>query len=158
MNLRTSASFEDRRARRPQPSVVFPASSEFACGRSDDVARLSRLSGGREPDVDVGEAAQDERWFVVVCAGVGGTVLLVVNGDIAQPVENPLNADPALHAGERSAGARVDTAAERDVLADVFPVKLELMRVLEAVRIAVRGAGTDHHRGTRRDGGFAQSR
>ena len=37
--------------------------------------------------------------------------------------------DAALDARERRAGAGVDTAAERDVLADVFPVEMELVRV-----------------------------
>ncbi len=129
MNLRTSASFEDRR---PQPSVVFPASSEFAGDRSDDVARLSLRRG--ELDVDFGEPAQDERRLVDVCAGVGGPVLLFVDGDVGQPVEDPFDLDPALHPGERRTGAGVDTAAERDVLADVLAVELELVRVLEPVR------------------------
>ena len=59
--------------------------------------------------------------------------------------------DARLGARKRRAGARVGAVAERDVLAGVGAVDVELVGVLEAARVAVRGAVEHHHRRARGD-------
>ena len=66
-------------------------------------------------------------------------------------VEEALDADAGLGAGERRAGARVDAVSEREVLARVGAVDVELGGVVEVARIAVRGAVEHHHGRARRD-------
>ena len=77
---------------------------------------------------------------VVVAARIGGAVLGLGDRDVAHPVEDAFDADPALGPGERRARAGVDAVAERDVLAGVDAVGVELVGALEAARVAVRGA------------------
>ena len=52
---------------------------------------------------------------------------------------------------ERRAGTGVDAVAERDVLARVRAVELELVGALEAARVAVGGAVEHHHGRAGRD-------
>ena len=67
------------------------------------------------------------------------------------PVEDALEAHPALDPGERAAGARVRAAPERDVGLGVGPVDAELGRALEPPGVAVGGAVEQHDRRAGRD-------
>src|SRR3954471_19907064 len=107
--------------------------------RAASARSLIPLADGLELDVDLGEPAQDERGLVDIFAGPDGPVLLFADGDVGHPVENALDRDPPLHARQRGARAGVDAAAERDVLADILAVERELVRILEALGIAVGG-------------------
>ena len=91
--------------------------------------RSVQLASGRELDVELGEPAQDERRLVDVAAGIGRPCFSSLDGDVGHPVQDALDRDPALDAGQRRAGAGVDAAAERDVLADVLAVQRELVRI-----------------------------
>src|SRR6478609_5177538 len=93
-----------------------------------------------------GEPTQDERRNVAVVAVVRRTVLLLRDPDIGGAVQQPLQADARLGAREWGTWAAVDTAAEREVLAGVLARRVELVRPLEAARIAV-GRAVDHHDG-----------
>ena len=84
---------------------------------------------GRELEVQLGQAAQDERRHVVVAAVAGRAVLLLGDPDVGGAVEQPLEADPRLGPGQRRAGAGVDAAAEREVLAGVRRGRCRTRRV-----------------------------
>ena len=74
-----------------------------------------RSSTGVELEVQLGEAAEDPRRLVVEAAVAGRAVVLLGEADVVHPVEDALEADAALDAGERAAGARVGAASEGDV-------------------------------------------
>ena len=63
------------------------------------------------------------------------------HADVRRALEQALERDPHLDAGQRAPGAGVDPASERDVLAPVRPVEPELVRRLEALRIAFAACG-----------------
>src|SRR5581483_10997743 len=63
------------------------------------------------------------------------------------PVEDAFQRHAPFHARERRARTGVNAAAERDVLAHVATVELELVRIVEPSRITVGRTGTHHHRG-----------
>ncbi len=62
------------------------------------------------------------------------------------PVEQPLQADARLGAGQRRTWAAVDPTAERQVLTGVLACGIEVVGLLEAARIAV-GRAVEHHDG-----------
>src|SRR4051812_25738189 len=86
----------------------------------DTAARTCRASARRcrwtELQVQVGHTAQDEGRHVTVLPRIRRAVMLLGDADLAQPVEQPLDADSRLGAGELTAHARVDAAAEGQVL------------------------------------------
>ena len=110
-----------------------------------------RASTGVELEVQLGEAAEDPGRLVVEAAVAGRAVVLLGEADVVHAVEDALEADAALGAGERAAGARVVAAPERDVRLRVRAVDAELGRALEAPGVAVGGAVEQHHRRARRD-------
>src|SRR5262245_27639752 len=100
--------------------------------------------GRREAEVKGHEAAEDVRRRVLETAGAGGTVLGIRETDVAHAVEDPLEADPGLGAGERPARARMRAAAEGDVLLRVGPIDTERGRAFELARVAVGGTAEEH--------------
>src|SRR5262245_64513117 len=106
------------------------------------------------------QSAQDPRRLVLEAPGAGGPVVLLREPDVAHAVEDPLEADLRLGAGERAARAGVGAAAEGDVLLAVGAADAELGGGLETPRVAVDrtvqehdgGAGGDLHPG---EGGAA---
>ena len=58
--------------------------------------------------------------------------------DVVHPVEQALDGDASLRAGERGTRADVRAAAEREVLTRVGALDVEVGRTLEVTRIAVR--------------------
>src|SRR4051794_7157694 len=95
----------------------------------DTAARIQRPSAGRsraELQVQARDTAQDERRDVAVAAGTGGAVVLLRDPDLTQPVEQPLDADPAFGAGELAAHAGVHAPTEGEVLTRVLAVDAEL--------------------------------
>ena len=69
---------------------------------------------------------------------------MVRRGDpnVGEAVEHALDRDSSVRTYERRARARVDPATERDVLAGVVTIGVELGRALEAAGVAVaRRAG-----------------
>ena len=98
-----------------------------AAGRLTEPELLEALRRARfELEVQAADAAQDVRRHVVVAAGAGGAVLLLGDPDVVHPVEQPLDGDASLGARERRAGARVGAVAEREVLARVGALDLEV--------------------------------
>src|SRR6478736_8965961 len=93
-----------------------------------------------ELDVELVEAPEDPRRLVREPARARRSVVLLRQPDVAHPVEDALEADAGLRARQRTAGARVHAAPERDVLLHVRAVEAELGRALEAARVAVGGA------------------
>ena len=81
-----------------------------------------------ELEVQSLQAAEDVGRRVLVAAGAGRAVLGLGDPDVGRAVEEALEADPRLGAGERRAGAGVDAVPERDVLAGVGAVDVELGR------------------------------
>lgn len=63
--------------------------------------------------------------------------------DVGHPAEDPLQADPHLGAGNRSARARVNSAAECHVMQYVRAVEAEFVGFVEPPRITV--GRTVHH-------------
>jgi hypothetical protein len=87
-------------------------------------------------------------------------VVLLGDADVRHAVEDPLDADPRLHARERPAGAAVHPEAEGEVVAGAGAVDAELGRCIEVARIAVGCPVEHHHRRAGRhvdpaDGGVA---
>src|SRR4051794_40565917 len=118
-----------------------------------DTAARTTASGRRrgrwtELQVQLGHAAQDEGGDVAVAARSGGSVVLLRDADLAQPIEQALDTHPSLRAGQLAAHAGVDAAAERQVLARVLAVDLELVRVLEPLGVPACGAVEQHQRRT----------
>src|SRR4029079_15932014 len=97
------------------------------------------------------QAAQDVRRRVLVAPVAGRPVLRLGNGDVGQAVEQPLDAYPSLRAREWRAGTRVDPVAEREALTRAHTVDDEGIGVLEAARVAIRGAVEHHQRRARGD-------
>ena len=114
-----------RRSLSSRDPIVTIARSRWAVGRSG--ARV-------ELEVETADAAQDVRRHVVVAAGADRAVLGLGDPDVVHPVEQSLDGDAALGPGERRARAGVDAAAEREVLAGVGALDVELGRVLEVAR------------------------
>jgi hypothetical protein len=73
--------------------------------------------------------------------------MLLADPDIGSVVKQSFEGDPRFSAGQRSAGAAVDPAPERDVLAGILSGRVEGGGVFEPARITVRGGLHDHHRG-----------
>src|SRR3954452_23759569 len=69
-----------------------------------------------------------------------------VEPDVVHALEDSLEADARFGARQRTTGARVRAAAERDVLPRVQSVEAELGRALEAPRVAV-GSTVEQHAG-----------
>src|SRR5262249_25249497 len=99
---------------------------------------------GSELQVEADQPAQDVRRHVVVAPLPRGTVLRVVDADVAHAIEETLDGDAALRAREWRAGARVDTVPECKVLPGVGPLDLDLGRVAELSRVSVC-CTVDHH-------------
>ena len=103
---------------------------------SDVTRRWSRSADGTrfELEVQAADTAQDVRRHVVVAAGAGGAVLLLGDPDVVHPVEQSLDGDASLGARERGAGTRVGAVAEREVLARVGALDVEVGGMVEAAR------------------------
>src|SRR3954463_12697116 len=101
--------------------------------------------------MQLAEPAEHPCGFVAKVAVVRRTVVLLGDPDVTHPVEDALDADPALDARQWSAGTRVVPAAERDVRLHVDAVDAELLGALETAGGAGRGAGSQDHPRTRRD-------
>ena len=106
---------------------------------------------GVELEVQLGEAAEDPGRLVVEAPVAGRAVVLLGEPDVARAVEDALEADPALGAGQRTAGAGVGAPAEGDVGGGVRAVDAELVRALEPAGVAVGGAVEEHQRRAGRD-------
>ena len=84
--------------------------------------------------------------------------MLLGEPDVSHAVEDPIDADPSLGASERTTGARMHTAAERDVRLGIGTVDAELVGALEPFGVAVGGAVEQHDRRARRDVDLADLR
>src|SRR4030095_13738662 len=101
------------------------------------------------------QAAQDPGRLVLEAPGARGTMMLLREANVAHPIEDPLEADLRLDAGERPARAGMVAAAEGDVLLRVGTVDADLGGAPETPRVPVgravqhheRGAGGDLHAG-----------
>ena len=102
------------------------------CTRSSSTATLIDLPE-RELEVQRHQAAQDERRKILVAA-VASRPVLSSEIRMSGCAREPLDGRAALGPGQRRAGAGVDAAAKRDVLAGVGPGRIEHVRVLEAAR------------------------
>src|SRR3981081_2218102 len=91
----------------------------------------------REPTQDVGRN-------VFVASVARGPVPALRDPNVAGPVEQSLEPDPGLGAGQRCTGAAVDSAPEREVLARVLAFGVERVRILETARVTIGGT-VDHH-------------
>src|SRR5437763_960973 len=123
---------------------TYPRNASGWSRHSSEYARF-------ELEVQTADAAQDVGRHVVVTAGAHGAVLLLGDPDVVHPVEQSLDRDPSLGARERSTGAGVRTVTERDVLARVRALHVEVARMLETTGVAVRGPVDDHECGARGD-------
>ena len=144
-----AAPLRSRRATR-WPSATSCRATPSPMPDAPPVTTATRLIGVGldrvELEVELGEAAEDPRRLVAEAAVAGRAVVLLGQADVAHPVEDALEADPALGPGERAAGAGVGAAPEGDVGLGVGPVDAELVRALEAPGVAVGGAVEQHHR------------
>src|SRR6516225_5287418 len=71
-------------------------------------------------------------------------MVLLRDAYLRRAVEEPINGDPRLHAGERSPGATMGAAPEREVIPRVGAIDLELRRVRKVAGIPV-GRAVEHH-------------
>ena len=78
-------------------------------------------------------------------------MLLLGDRDVRRAVEELIDRDPALGAGEWRAGTGVDAVPEGNVLARVPAVDVELVGIGEHPRIAVARARYEHQRAPGRD-------
>ena len=92
------------------------------------VCRRSWVYARFELEVEAADTAQDVGRHVVVAAGAGRAVLLLGDPDVVHPVEQALDGDATLGARERRTGARVRAVTEREVLARVGALDLEVGR------------------------------
>src|ERR1700722_20222685 len=90
------------------------------------------------------EATQEEGREVLVETVVGRTVVLLRNGDVGRPVEEPVDGDPALGSRQRRSGTPVDAVPEGDVLSTGRAVDVELVGMVEYPRVPIAGAGDQH--------------
>ena len=90
------------------------------------------------------QPTQEKGREVVIAPGLGRPVLLLVDRDVTRPVEQPVQRHLALGACKRRARTRVDPESERDVLARVGAVDVELVGVLERAWIPVAGTRREH--------------
>ena len=128
-----------------------------AAGDDRDPAHRA-ASAGSNSRCSLVRPAEDPGRLVAEVAVTGRAVVLLGQADVAHPVEDALEAHPALGPGQRAAGAGVDAAPEGDVGLGVGPIDVELGRALEAPRVAVGRAVEQHHRGAGRDVDAADGR
>src|SRR5262245_41735972 len=115
------------------------------------VSSMSRASGrGRELEVQRAQSPEQEGRLPLVAAILGRAVVVAVDADVVETVEQPFERDSRLGTPQWRARTRVDSTTERNVLADVGPVQVELVGVLEATGVAIRGAVQDEHIRARR--------
>ena len=149
-----------RRPRRCRSSIAtrWPSAANWRATPSPmpdapPVTTATRLIGARldrrELEVQLGEAAQHPGRLVAEAAVAGRAVVLLGEPDVAHPVEDALEADPALGPRQRRARAGVVAAPERDVGLRVGAVDPELGRALEPPGVAVGRAVQQHHRRAR---------
>ena len=128
------AGFTSKRATRwpsaPNRRATPRPMPDDATGDDGDPAHELGLDGV-ELEVQLGEAAEDPRRLVAEAPVTGRAVVLLGQADVAHPVEDPFEADPALGPGQRPTGARVGATAEGDVGLGVGPVGVELGGALE---------------------------
>src|SRR5262245_63121343 len=114
------------------------------CSAGRDMARSpfgqsqgSRLRAAPEAHGQVVQAADDEGLDVGECARVH-------QPKVAEPREEPLEADARLGAGETGAGTEVLAVTEGDVLPGIDALGIEAFGIGEDVRVAGGGAGHRH--------------
>src|SRR5665213_1491164 len=105
----------------------------------------------REFQVQAGQALEEVRGDVVELPLPGRTVLRLRDPDVGHSVEEALERDPSLGAGQGSPRTGVDTVAEGHVLARIGPVHPELGRTFELPGIVVRSTGSHERRRPSRD-------
>src|ERR1700752_4799805 len=91
----------------------------------------ARSAGPGVLQVELAQAAEDERRGVGELTRAGRAVVLVGDADVAHAVEHALERDARLRSRERRARAGVHPVSERDVLPRVGTVDDELIGVLE---------------------------
>ena len=91
---------------------------------------------------------KDVERHVVETAVPWRTVPGFVEPNVFEPVQDALDGDTPFDPGQWTPGATVHPAGERHVLARIRPVYAEFGRAFEVARIAVGGAGQQHHRRT----------
>src|SRR5262245_36403918 len=96
--------------------------------------------------MQLSQPPEHPRRLVVEAASAGGAVVLLGQSDVTHPVENALEAHPALGTRERSTGTRVNATPESDVGLGVGPVDPEVVWAIEALRVAIRGTVEEHDR------------
>src|SRR5262245_43121278 len=99
----------------------------------DESRRDPRLRAAPEAHGQVVQAADDEGLDVGECARVH-------QPKVAEPREEPLEADAHLGAGETGAGTEVLAVTEGDVVAGVHALGIEVFGIGADVRVAVGGA------------------
>src|SRR5438445_4141216 len=107
----------------------------------------STSAGGRrsELEMEVGQAPEQVGRQVLVAAGAGRTMRRLGDRDVRRAVEETVEGDATLGAGERCARAGVNAEAEGQMLAGVRPVDVELVWVLEEPGVSVGGAREQQH-------------
>jgi len=94
-----------------------------------------------EFQVQLGKPTQDVGRDVLVATAACRAVVRLADPDVRGAVEQTLEPDPGLGAGQRRAGTAVDSAAEGEVLAGVLAIRVEGVRILEAASASLKANG-----------------
>src|ERR1700722_18177341 len=94
-----------------------------------------------ELQVELAQPADHVGRQVLVAPGASRAVGGLGHPDLVRPVKQALEDHASLGPGQRRARAGVDAGPERDVLADVGPVDVELVGALELARVAAGRPG-----------------
>jgi hypothetical protein len=76
-------------------------------------------------------------------------MLRLRDSDLRHPLEEPLERDARFQARQLRTGTGVSTTSERQMIAQVRPVELELVRLLETAWITIRRPERQHGEGAR---------
>src|SRR5271166_5305526 len=142
----------------PVRAERIPTGCASPAPRSAESARASRhhgdvrSSGVRgELDVQCFQPAKNVERHIVEPTIPRRPVPGFLEPNVFEPVQDPIDGDTAFDPGQWPAGATVHAAGECHVLARIRTIYAELGRAVEVARIAVGGAGQQHHRRTGRD-------
>src|SRR6478672_8904849 len=136
-----------RRVILPAPAGVLETpTAAISRATAPATANAGDLRNGCELQMEGAQPAEDEGRHVLVAPGARRTVLGLGDRDVRHAVEEALDADAGLGAGQRCAGAGVDAVAEGEMLACIRAFDDEVAGIVEKARVAVGGA-VEHHDG-----------